>query len=540
MAAGGTCQNNSCVLHENPGGVDMGTQSQLEGGGNADPSLRFLYPYDKTVFPRGLISPTIQIDGAAPDAVYLHVTFPGMDYQGFYGASSPGRVQMSAAAWKALTEQAQAGDQVKVELTKISGGQVSGPITESWKVAPQSMRGTIYYETYDSPMAGAVAIMKIQPGANTPTVIKQGCGNVCHTASADGSTLVANAGGLAGYESHSSSYDLGNGASTIKAQSNLSFTYGGLYPDGSFLVSATHYRTWAPPFGKPSRLWDTHTGMAIATPSWDNAVQSGGTTAFAPDGKYVAFNHEDTGGGHTLAVMSFDKATMTFSNLTDIANNPMYTLAWPAFTPDSNWVVFHAGSNAQFETDGGAVGDLFITDLATHTATRLNGADGYDASGTPYLPAHDPQLSFAPTVLPEAVGGYYWIVFTSHRSYGNTLPSQDNGDQNGKLWVAAMDINPVAGKDPSYPAFYLDGQEAKADNLRGFWVLDPCMQNGSTCDSGDECCGGYCRSHSGAAPTCDSTGGGCSQEFEKCTTSADCCNGGDRCINGKCSLTVPH
>jgi hypothetical protein len=238
-------------------------------------------------------------------------------------------------------------------------------------------------------------------------------------------------------------------------------------------------------------------------------------------------------------VMKFDKASMTFSDLEDVATNPTSTLAWPAFTPDSKWVVFHAGSNAQFETDGGATGDLFATDLGTKQSVRLNGADGYEKDGTPYVAANDVQLSFAPTVLPEAVGGYYWVVFTSHRSYGNTLPSQDNGDQNGKLWVAAMDLSGTPGKDQSYPAFYLDGQEASADNLRGFWVLDPCKADGGTCASGDECCGGFCRAQNGAAPTCNSMGGGCSHEFEKCTTAADCCDSSDRCINGKCAETVP-
>ena len=91
------------------------------------------------------------------------------------------------------------------------------------------------------------------------------------------------------------------------------------------------------------------------------------------------------------------------------------------------------------------------------------------------------------------MGGYFWVVFTSHRSYGNTLPSMDNGDEYGKLWVAAIDLNGAPGADLSHPAFYLDGQETKADNLRGFWVLDPCKQDGASCASGDECCNGFCR-----------------------------------------------
>ncbi len=56
------------------------------------------------------------------------------------------------------------------------------------------------------------------------------------------------------------------------------------------------------------------------------------------------FNHEDTGGGRTLAVMNFALATKTFSNLVELANDPGYTLGWPAFTPDTKSVVYHAGS----------------------------------------------------------------------------------------------------------------------------------------------------------------------------------------------------
>jgi hypothetical protein len=220
-------------------------------------------------------------------------------------------------------------------------------------------------------------------------------------------------------------------------------------------------------------------------------------------------------------------------------------LAWPAFTPDGNWVVFHAGSNPQFETDNGASGDLFIVDLATHKTQRLDAADGYAPSGgQTYLPASDPDLSFAPTVLPEAVGGYFWVVFTSHRSYGNTLPTKQgpsgSPDEYGKLWVAAIDLSPTPGQDPSHPAFYLDGQELNADNLRGFWVLSPCKADGATCASGDECCDGFCRPNASNMLVCVPPPGGCSQEYERCMTSSDCCNARDQCINRLCAQPSPR
>ena len=539
-AAGGTCTNNKCILTENPGGIDPGTQTQLQGGGSGDSTFAWQYPYDKTVFPRGLISPTMQFAGVAPTAIYVHITCASLDYNGYFKASSgPIRLALPAATWTAITNAASGPtDPLVVQVTKIAGGQVAGPISESWPVAQGSLRGAIYYETYGSTLAGglvSVGIMEIQPGAKQPTVLKKGCGNVCHTASADGSTLVA-ATSLLG----SAAYDLQTGVSTINAAANEHYTYGGLYPDGSFEMSATHYRTW---INAPSRLYDTKTETNIPANGWDSLIKNGGTTAFSPDGKQLAFVHEDKDQGHTIADMDFTVGNHSFNNLVDIATDPTKFLGWPAFTPDGKWVIFQEEiGGAPFETDGGNHSDLYFVDIATKTVARLDSLDGYTGSGTTtYLPASDPDLSFAPTVLPEAVGGYFWVVFTSHRSYGNTLASMAPGsdgtaDELGQLWVAAFDLSPTAGHDASHPAFYLDGQEAQADNLRGFWVLPPCEQNGGACTTGDQCCNGFCRPAGDGGPLeCVSPPGGCSNEYEACTTASNCCDPADQCINGRCA-----
>ena len=530
--AGGMCDAGVCVIVENPGNVPPNVMGQLDGGGNADASFKWLYPYDQTVFPRGLASPLLQFDGGGADAVLVHVTFPGMDYKGYFGISQPIRAQITAASWKAITIAAKPTDQVKVAAAKITSGAVTSLPAETWTIAPGSLHGTIYYETYGSQLAGDVGIMKIAPGANAPNVIKTGCGNVCHTASADGSTLVA----ATQFPWGSASYDLKNNAAPIKVMSNNVFVYGGIYPDGSFAISSTNYRTW---LGEPARLYDTKTGNAIPTPSWDNTVTNAAMPAFSPDGKWVAFNREDQGAGHAIASMAYDKATNTFSNLQTVVGDGGFYFGWPAFTPDSKWIVYHMGDNNVFETDNNAVGDLWIANNLSHASVRLDLLDGYK-NGLTYLPANDPNLNFAPTVLPLPVGGYFWVVFTSHRSYGNTLPSKDNNDQNGKLWVAAIDLDAQDGKDPSHPAFYLDGQEPGADNLRGFWVLDPCKSDGTDCTTGDECCGGFCTQSTPDGPfTCSPVGNGCSNEFDKCTTAADCCDPLSECINGFCAQKQP-
>ena len=538
MAAGGAWDGTKCTLTENPGGLGSGAQGTLTGGGNADSAFKFLYPYDQTVFPRGLLPPTLQFAGAAPTAVLLRITAPTVDYTGWFGASNPARVKPSTAMWNAIVMAATATDPLTVKVTKMSGSAVTGPVMETWKVAPGSLRGVIYYETYGSPILGGIAsvgIMKINPGASTPTPVKSGCGNVCHTASADGSTLVA-ASGLFGI--NSTSYNLANNASVRKAQSDQSFVYGGLTPDGSLVMSSSNYRTWT---GAASKLHDSTSGALLSAPGWDGTITNAAMPAFSPDGTKIVFNHEDTGQGHSLAIMSFSQATKTFSSLVDIASESALYLGWPAFTPDTRAVVYHAGNNQMFETDEGSdsmvsTGDLYTVDVASHIKHRLDALDGYAGAGT-YLPASDPNLNFAPTVLPEAVGGYFWVVFTSHRSYGNTLPSLDNNDQNGKLWVAALDVGAAAGVDCSHPAFYLDGQEQAADNLRGFWVYDSCKADGDGCSGGDQCCGGYCEPDGGGNRVCTSTPPTCGSEYDSCNSGTPCCNGLS-CIDGRCATVI--
>src|SRR5262245_17182320 len=50
--------------------------------GGAPGSMRWLYPYDGTVFPRGMLAPTLMWDGADGKAVYVHIQSKRVEYRG--------------------------------------------------------------------------------------------------------------------------------------------------------------------------------------------------------------------------------------------------------------------------------------------------------------------------------------------------------------------------------------------------------------------------------------------------------------------------
>jgi hypothetical protein len=138
-----------------------------------------------------------------------------------------------------------------------------------------------------------------------------------------------------------------------------------------------------------------------------------------------------------------------------------------------------------------------------------------------------------------------WVVFVSPRDYGNRMQATTDAtiDNRKQLWVAAVDVNPEPGKDPSHPAFWLPGQDLATINMSGYWALEPCKQNGLDCNDGYECCTGFCRDQGDGTFKCvPPPTNECSKTGEKCSTVADCCpQPGSKieCIGGFCALKGP-
>ena len=571
----------------------------------ATQGLGYLYPYDQTVFPRGLLAPLIQWTWSTGDAdaiqISLTTTSGSFSYTGTF--SAPPILAMTAGkfirmpipqdVWAMAT--ATAGgvtpngkpDQLTMSLVVAKGGVGYGPITETWTVAPALLEGTVYYNSYgtqlvknslDSDFNGneyGAAVLGIDQGATGPVVVAgpasppgsgTGC-RVCHVVSSDGSKLIAQHGDT---YAETSAYDLKNGnAETALTSYDNIFGWAGLSANGSLAFTNAGDLAASDSVSQLYAFPPAATGATPITATGIPTNLKAGTPAFSPDTKHVAFDFLSgtlgtlTGNGTQLVSIDFDGVS-TFSNPRVLATmTGSMRAGFPSFFPTDDAVAFHyqlVNSNHLLNTWHGAEAQIWWSDLATGTASNLYALNGLNAGGaSSYLPtgptnhANDTVLSYEPTVNPVSSGGYIWVIFTSRRLYGSVAttdpwqsdprnydPTKVANAACKKLWVAAIDLNAKAGTDPSHPAFYLPAQELLAGNSRGFWALAPCKADGMSCQSGDQCCNGYCEPQGDGGLVCSNMppNASCSQVGNKCTTAADCCDTTNQCVNGFCAVST--
>ena len=588
------------------GAVTGAQQSALDaatgadGGGGGD-GAAWLYPYANTMFPRGILAPLLQWSiGSSGDyqAVKIMLSEPGLQYTGYFArpflAKAFGDVPIPADVWTRVyssytSATAKEDLQISVALLPKTGAAFSLP-TRTVHIAGGSLRGKIYYQSYNTQLATSDvkdinnnyfggATLAISPGASapdpTPAAGDDNPGHsstscrVCHSVALSGSALVTQDG-----TAYNNSIFYNLAATTSAPVSGVTGSaFPAVTPDGTRILTSTlpiKGHTTPPP---SSSFFSVPAGTAVPFANLPANLQAF-LPAFSADGTKVAYT-DGTGGpesGGALTVSPVDLVGKTFGT-----PKPLYTPAmgsnayWPSFMPASDGVVFenelvsngrdYAGTRPNGDSGNnlliGPHGELWYVNLGTGKATRLD-----NANGDGYLPPHasataadvnnDPVFNYEPTVNPVVSGGYAWIVFTSRRLYGNvaTISPFASDPRNldlshtptpKKLWVAAIDLSSDGTSDRSFPAFYLPGQELLAGNGRAFWVVEPCQADDTSCETGDQCCGGYCQpSGDGGALVCSDVKPTCSAEYDKCQTASDCCDTGLECIGGRCSVSAPR
>lgn len=521
------------VYDSNPSNVPQDVQDLFDNASVADPSMALLYPYDQTVFPRGLMGPVVQWNGGGASDVYrVHVESPYFELEAWGAVPPPSRFAFPTLPddlWRKLTDST-VGD-LAVRVQRYDGATAYQPVAQTWKIAPGNLAGTIYYWEVNQGN-----VVRLRPGAPGPEQFLQKPAGVtcvaCHSVSADGSTIVASFQG--GY-SPWGTFDAETGSSIYAT--DISSGFQAISPSGSHVLWG-HWNSGS--FGgdgllKLSTRDDSTVLAQLASPGAQPSHP-----AWSKDGNKIAFAGRTDGNGldftqSTLWIADVSTNPPSFSNSMQIVANDAArpTVTFPTFSPDSKWVAFMRSTQARTR---GAAAEIWLTDPTGATQIRLDRANGQGV-----LSGGQESITYEPTFNPVAAGGYFWLVVVSERQYGNTLTDTNPDTRRKQLWVTAIDQNPQPGVDPSHPAFWLPGQELDNQNMRGEWALSPCKALGSDCSAGYECCDGYCvQDAQSGSFVCAETPGGCSNIGDLCETADDCCDPGAECINNVCALDVPQ
>lgn len=541
---------------DNPAKLSSTEIAAVRGAGQGA-ALKWLYPFDGTVFPRGLRSPQLMWESNIDaKAIFLSIKSKTFEYQGCLVPSARGRVALTEDVWSKLNANGFGlNDPFQLELHELDKqGVVRAAAQTKIVVAPGSLKGSIFYNSYASRLAAMQsapggAVLRIRVGKDAEVFAGQrGCVG-CHSVSANGSRLVASGEGNEGVYALTTTTP--NNPSSLRRASE----FVALSPDGRVYVAGNG--------GEPPGLYVTDTGVLRSDVGLPATLTH---PMFSPTGTLLTFvDAPSDAQGYTtnqLALMDYDAQAQRFSNYRAVvAATQEQSVDWPNLLPDNRALVYQDAARGQ----------LMLLDLSEKKPIPLARAMGFASQqqaemATAAVPGSDRVLLAAyPTVVPLALGGFYWVFFDSDRKYGNIntntsaqpsapiaglpdwltgliggapqQPKTPGGIASRQLWGAAIEVSAdgTYKVDPSHPPFYLDGQEIGTNNHRAFAALDPCTARGGSCQSGIDCCDGFCESG-----MCVAQPKRCAKAEEACTQKSDCCDGSNACINGFCSVvTVP-
>jgi hypothetical protein len=611
QGASGISPGNAVALGEGPDGGAIDASAPQPEPGPSSGWTTLVYPYDQTVFPQGLLAPVIQYTAGSITPqdfkISLDTSFFHWDGFGHVGNVADLQAAIPQNVWDGALLSAQPNPKTKkatvtLSLVLASGGVAYGPYQVELIVAPGSLTGVIYFESYgsDAVMSDAgnggtdFGLWSVKPGSlSPPSNIQSGC-VICHGVSAAGNTLttgtddptIGSATGVYRIESD------GTYTHLATAPPNLPYTiagavdsrglgWGAVSPDGKIVLRGLNQfwggqelLAWAVPdsplLGPDGGVGPLTTTMTVSggfnmfVPSWSvdekhivyvNATDADAGITGAPSQSVgiVDVATTVTDGGLSGAITLSKAHTIYDSTATGSMPAGTYTKV-PAFLPDSANIVLEETVD-DYTAYNHMLPDYWAgpyVDGALY-ALQPDGKGGYTHvelanANTSYDP-NGHNHNYEPHPLPVQVGGYYWIVFASMR--------QDAYPQLGfakKLWVAAITPGAPAGTDPSHPPFTLVNQSIVAPQpvQRGYWALAPCKADGASCTTGSDCCDGSCLPKSPTDPSsplvCRAPSSGCADLGGRCKAgdNASCCNAssGIQCIGtlngyGTCGVPAP-
>jgi hypothetical protein len=414
--------------------------------GDADPGLftgesqpidnLWLYPEDGVNLPRNLPSLVFQWNDVSADAYRLHFRGASTDLTVYTRGTS---WTADEALWQTITA-TNAGGTVRINLEAYAGGVRYAATSRTVHVNRFDNRGSIYYWS-----SSASGIMRVPwAGSAEPFLTAGSTGRCvgCHSISPTGVMAVTYDGG----NGPMGLRDLSTGADINAGDGSLYGNFKAFSPDGRFMAVV---------YAGALRVHDANTGAAL----WDVAVGESVTHVdWSPDGTMIAMTA--TSGNHPLDWVIGAGRIVVMDHLGDGTFGPARTLYaaptgqvayYPAFSPDGAWVAFNLSAEDGYDDATAQLWVASVDGSVVLPLTSANHGEGLYNSWPRWGPLPDDDIM--------------WLAFSSRRTYGNRTSG------NPQVWITAFDGEAArAGGDPSWPAFWLPGQDPGQGNHIPMWV----------------------------------------------------------------------
>ncbi len=422
---------------------------QVKIGDDVDPSVfdvastpvtdLWSYPEDGVNIPRNTPSLAFQWNDVAADGGYrLHIVSAVTDYT----------IYTRQLSWTAeivvwpLIVSTNAGGSVAVELSASVGGAVhSQAITVN--VNRMDANGAILY--WSTSASGIKELPYGQSAVDFLTPTQTGHCVACHSVSKDGVIAFTYDGG----NERMGAKRIADLSDVIAFDANQYANFTTFSPDGRFLLGASHGALM---------LWDAHTGAFL----WEVPVDGYATQPdWSPDGATIAFTRMEDGawadwgfaGANAKIAVMDHFGDGTFGNQRAIYDPPSPFIAYyPAWSPDGEWIAFDVSTGDSYDDPDAAV---WVVDGAGARPpielVKANRTGGVTNSWPRWAPLPDDDV--------------LWLTFASRRAYGHL------GGGNPQIWVSGFDPERArAGDDPTWPAFWLPGQDLAQSNHIPVWT----------------------------------------------------------------------
>lgn len=412
-----------------------------------------LYPEDGTLMPLNVLPAVFQWTGGAGSSYRFTLTTPSRAHHVY---ATDWKWQPEQAFWDRLILESR-GEPVRLEVAELSGGTVSVGPAVSLMFSAQAVGGAVYYW---APSAGGIVRLPVDEVEPEPFLTPGTLPCVgCHALSPDGSRLAytiaagpPNLGtlGVMGTDENREQF--------IDPQAGMQIFYPSFSPDNVHLAGTR---------GANVVVLNTDTGSVTETlPSPEGT--SATHPAWSPRGNEIVFAAGSPGQDFTLGAANAGLARVqrgpdgewrepTWLVENGDAGGAPENLFYPAFSPDSRWVVFNRATTAVAAGGSPHGSQIWVVPSFGGDAVAMTNANGPDGTTNSW-----------PKWAPSGDDGTLWVAFTSSRPYGRIGAG---GTEAGQIWIAGIRPNAVApGEDPSFSAYWMPGQNPGDSNHVAYWT----------------------------------------------------------------------